>query len=152
VKFAYVPVTVAQPQPSLAGGRLRYRPVIAVRLTGPTGFRLRDGLLDTGADDTVFSETVAADIGIDLLAAEVRQVQLASRPQPLVCRYASVHLLISDGQQTCEWTAVVGFVAGRLNYNLLGHAGFLQFFRAEFDGEDREITLTPRPSFPGRHY
>ena len=48
-------------------------------------------------------------------------------------------------------TAVVGFVASRLSYSLLGHAGFLQFFDTNFQGDpDREVILTPKVSFPGR--
>jgi len=44
---------------------------------------------------------------------------------------------------------VVGFVAIRLNYNLLGHAGFLQYFDTEFRGADRMVVLTLNRSFPG---
>ena len=33
---------------------------------------------------------------------------------------------------------------------LLGQAGFLQYFTAEFDGEAKEVVLNPKPSFPGR--
>jgi hypothetical protein len=61
-----------------------------------------------------------------------------------------VQLRITDGvQETYEWTAVVGFVAARLHYNLLGHAGFLQYFDATFSGADQEVILTPNRSFPG---
>jgi hypothetical protein len=124
---------------------------MAIRLTGSTGSELRDGLLDTGSDDTVFTEAVAGLIGIDLGRAEERLVSLAGRPRPVRCRYAPVQLRISDGLvESYEWTAVVGFVLGPLHYNLLGHAGFLQYFAAEFDGEARVVALSPRPSFPGR--
>jgi hypothetical protein len=37
-----------------------------------------------------------------------------------------------------------------LRYSLLGHAGFLQFFDAEFRGADQEVVLTPNSSFPGQ--
>jgi len=125
---------------------------MAVRLTGPADTKLRDSLLDTGADDTVFTEALAVLLGIDLRSAPERQIALAGRPQPVRCRYAPVELRITDGiSETYEWTPVVGFVASRLNYSLLGHAGFLQFFDATFRGEpDREVLLTPKPSFPGR--
>jgi hypothetical protein len=83
--------------------------------------------------------------------AEERTVALVGRPQPVRCRFAPVLLQISDGlQETYEWTAIVGFAATRLRYNLLGHAGFLQFFSADFNGETHEATLLPTPSFPGR--
>lgn len=61
-----------------------------------------------------------------------------------------VQLRICDGIETFEWPATVGFVAARLHYALLGQAGFLQFFSADFDGEAHIVTLTPKPSFPGR--
>lgn len=122
-----------------------------MRLTGPTNTNVSDCLLDTGADETVFKEALAADIGVDLDLAEERLIHLAGRPQPVRCRYAAVLLRITDGvQETYEWTAVVGFVAGRLHYNLLGHAGFLQFFDADFKGADREVILLPNRSFAGR--
>jgi hypothetical protein len=145
-----MPVPARQPIPSLGGGLVRSRPVLAIRLTGPSNAKLRDGLPDTGADDTVFTEGLAALLGVDLRQAEERQLALAGRPQSVRCRYAPVRLWISDGsQETYEWSSVVGFVAARLHYNLLGHAGFLQYFDVEFRGMDREVVLTPNRSFPG---
>jgi hypothetical protein len=111
---------------------------------------MRDGLLDTGADDTVVEDWIAATTGVDLSQAEEREVGLVGRPQPVRCRYAAVQLRITDGVETYEWTAVVGFVAVRLRYNLLGHAGFLEFFDADFRGLNREVLLLPNHSFPGR--
>jgi len=89
-------------------------------------------------------------MGIDLSQAEQRSISLAVRSQPVVCRYADVLLRISDGIETLEWPATVAFVAARLHYALLGQAGFLQFFSADFDGDAGFVTLTPKPSFPGR--
>lgn len=53
-------IPTKQPVPSLGGGQVRHRPVLAVLLTGTATPQLRDGLLDTGADDTVCSDAVAA--------------------------------------------------------------------------------------------
>ena len=53
MRAPYLPVPAQRPLPSLAGSLVRHRPVVAVRRTGPSDTRLRDGLLDTGADDTV---------------------------------------------------------------------------------------------------
>ncbi len=147
----YLPCGSTKPIPSLGGSLIRYRPVMAVRLTGPMNTKLRDGLLDTGSDDTVFTESMARLIGMDLDNTQERLVGLADRPHPVRCRYASVQLRITDGlTETFEWMAIVGFVPGPLHYNLLGQAGFLQYFRADFDGEANLVTLTPKPSFPGR--
>lgn len=111
-----------------------------------------DGLIDSGADDTVFADSAAIPLGIDLRGAEERSVHLVGRPRPIRVRYAPVQLLVTDGrQETYEWSAVVGFVSGRLHYNLRGQAGFLQFFDCNLRGEpDYETLLTPKSSFPGR--
>src|SRR4051812_37869098 len=129
---------------SLGGSRVRPRPVLAIRIAGPGRTWLRDGLLDTGSDETVFEDRVAAMVGLDLSGAEEREVALVGRPRPIRCRYAPVRLRITDGhRETYEWTAVVAFASTRLAYALLGYAGFLQFFDAEFRGADRAVVLTP---------
>jgi hypothetical protein len=145
-----MPVALLQPLPSLGGRLFHYRPVISVRMMGPRIDRVYDGLLDTGADAILFHQDVAAQVGVDLTGAEERQIDLMGRPAPVQCRYASVQLQITDGvRETYEWTAVVGFTATRLQYHLLGHGGFLEFFDAEFRGADHEVVLIPNASFPG---
>jgi hypothetical protein len=103
-------------------------------------------VLDTGADDTVFPDWVATTIGVDLS----RDVGLLGRGV-VVCSYLPAELRISDGKgETYEWTAVVGFVQQSLLARpLLGYAGFLQYFDADFRGADCEVILTPNRSFPG---
>jgi hypothetical protein len=150
VRVPYLPARANAPLPSLGGVMTRFRPILAARLTGPGRTLLLDSLLDTGSDDTVFEESVAVTLGIDLNQAEGRSLGVVGRRQPVHCRYAPVRLRITDGlRETYEWTAVVGFVTTRLRYALLGHAGFLQFFDAEFRGLDREVILAPNASFTG---
>jgi hypothetical protein len=151
VRLPYMPIPAKKPVPSLGGALVRYRPVVAVRLTGPAGSKIRDGLLDSGADDTVFPEALAGELGIDLAHAEERLMSLAGRPKPVRILYAAVGLRIADGVEAYEWTAVVGFVRGKLHYNLLGQAGCLQFFNADFRGEAREVILSANGSFSGQH-
>ena len=146
----YVPRMVKHPIPSLGGALTRWRPITAVRISGRNYSSLCDGLLDSGADDTVFDEDIAALVGVDLTQAPSRQMLLAGRPQPIACRYAAVELRLTDGSETYEWKAVVSFAHGRLPFALLGHAGFLQFFDADFHGADQEVVITPNRSFPGR--
>jgi len=151
VKLPYLPARGKSPLPSLLGSTTRPRPVIAVRITGPRQTRLLDGLLDTGSDETVFEEGLATYLGVDLGQAEQRQIGLVGRATPVRCHYASVELHITDGRhETYRWQAVVGFVLTRLRYSLLGYAGFLQFFDAEFHGADRIVVLNPNRSFPGQ--
>ncbi len=150
MRVRYLVGTATTPQPSLGGSLQRPRPVLFVRITGPTSFAVRDALLDTGADDTVFSERIAAAIGLDLAHVSPRSILLAGRGA-VPCRYAPAPLRITDGlSETYEWTAIVGFVSVPLRNPLLGYAGFLQFFDADFRGADREVILTPNWSFPGQ--
>jgi hypothetical protein len=149
VRARYILVPGHQPSPALGGSSYRSRPLLAVRLIGPGDSRLRDGILDTGADETIFEDSVAPLIGIDLSYAEERNVRLVGRAKAVRCRYAPVKMRITDRVETYEWTAVVGFAATRLRYQLLGHGGFLQFFDVTFRGDDRDVILTPNHSFPG---
>ena len=146
----YMPAVAPRPILSRGGSLFHYRPVISVRLTGPSGDRASDGLLDTGSDETILPEHLANSIGVDLTGAAERQVDLVGRPAPVRCRYSSVQLQITDGlRETYEWTALVAFAATRLRHSLLGQSGFLEFFDVEFRGADREVVLIPNRSFPG---
>jgi hypothetical protein len=139
------------PQPSLRGGRDRPRPVLAVRVIGPGSARILDGLLDSGSDDTIFPAWVGALVGLDLTSIPEHEITLAGRQRPILARFVQVQLRISDGvQETYEWPAIVGFVPVPMRRALLGQAGFLQFFNADFRGADREAILTTNPTFPGR--
>ncbi len=150
MKVPYLPRTASTSLPSLGGSRMRHRPFLSARITGPAHFMIRDGLLDTGSDDTIFPQGIATAIGIDLTNAPQLTIHLAGRG-PFPCRYAQAGLRITDGlTETYEWPAVIGFVPVPLLNPLFGHAGFLQFFDAEFRGADREVILKPNPSFPGQ--
>ena len=131
----------------MGGSLILPRPLVAVRITGPSNSWLHDSLLDTGSDETVFEQSVAKIIGADLTRAQSRQIHLTGR-KPLWCRYASVALRISDGlEETYERRAVVGFVNVPLWRPLLGYAGFLQFFDADFHGSEEEVFLKPNRAF-----
>jgi hypothetical protein len=95
--------------------------------------------------------TRAQQLGIDLSRAPIGQ-SLQAGGLPLTYRYAPVRLHLSDGQETCQWNAIVGFldVPGKMRATL-GHAGFLQFFDAVLYGDRHEIVLTPNAAFSGTH-
>jgi hypothetical protein len=150
MKFPYLVATLKTPVPSLGGAFVRPRPVLAARFIGPAGTQLIDGLLDTGSDDTVLEDWVAALIGADLTQAVRRDIGLVGRVQPVRVNYVSLKIRITDGaHEVYEWPAVIGFTPAKLRFPLLGYAGFLQFFNADFRGDDGEVTLTPNKIFPG---
>ena len=151
MKIANLAGKAKTPQPSLGGGLVRYRPIMAIRVGGPAGSWILDGLLDPGSDDTIFPEWVAPVIGLDLSAAVDHHLHLAGRASPLRCRYFSTTLRITDGkQESYEWDAVVGFVAIPLKCPLLGQAGFLQYLDFNFRGADHIADLSPNASFAGK--
>jgi hypothetical protein len=148
VIFAYMPLPTKGPVSSLGGAMLRYRPIVPVRVFGPLGSQLFDGCLDCGADDTIFPSSLARKLGIDLTGAahgEAHPVGGTTLPY----LYATVTLRVSDGVETCEWKATVGFVNLPLRWALLGHAGFLDFFDTDLRGARREVFLAPNSAFPG---
>jgi hypothetical protein len=146
----YTPCAVRTPIPALGGLTTMPRPILAIRVTGPAGSRLRDGLLDTGADETILDPSVAPLIGVDLKQAVEREINLVGRGR-IRCRYAVVQMRITDGiSETYEWDTVVGFAPFPVLRGLLGFAGFLQFFDAAFRGANQEVTLLPNSLFSGR--
>jgi hypothetical protein len=66
--------------------------------------------------------------------------------------WAPVTLLLSDGYETCEWDAIVGFSATPMRWTLLGHAGFLEFFDVQLLGSRRETIIVPNTAFAGQHF
>jgi hypothetical protein len=150
VRVPYRSRRAPSPVRSLGPAQLRYRPICAVRITGPGGNALRDGLLDSGAEDTVFPESVAPLIGLDLSQAPQYTVGLAGRG-PMVCRFAQVTLWLTDGvSQAFEWETIVAFVPVMPFMPLLGQAGTLEYFDVTLRGADREMEILPNRNFAGR--
>jgi hypothetical protein len=150
VKFKYLPLPTRQPIFSLGGIRVRYRPIVPIRLTSPLLLPPMDGCIDSATDDTIFPQHLALRLGIDLKNAPQGEARPAGHG-PLPVLYSRVTLLLTDGFEICEWEAIVGFVAVHLRWLLLGQAGFLEFFDSELLGARREVILTPNSSFQGKH-
>jgi hypothetical protein len=147
--FAYKQVRIRRPAVALGGRMTRPRPLIQATLLGQSGVYLAEVLLDPGADDTVFPNDAAVQLGLDLSNAPLGEATgVASTAVPI--RYAQLTLRLTDGREFCEWPAWVGFTAAPLRHPLLGFAGCLQFFDADFRGAHEEVELTTNSSYPGR--
>ncbi|MDR3638330.1 MAG: aspartyl protease family protein [Isosphaeraceae bacterium] len=126
--------------------------MINVRIIGPTDDRDVLGRVDTGADDTLIPDRFAAAIGVVNLSAPV---SISGIGGGVVARFGSVDLEISDGQHSDRWSARVGFlIPPAPPATLYGIKGFLQFFRATFNGRRRYLDLIaqgnpPPPQFGG---
>ncbi len=126
------------------------RPVVPVRVIGPSGADDVPGLADTGADDTILPDFLIASLGIAIDPSDVGVIE-GIEGGTFSVQYASVDLELSDPSGTYRWNARVGLHA---RHNAVyGQAGFLQYFAALFQGRTREVILIPAghappPAFP----
>jgi hypothetical protein len=150
VKFAYMPLPVRRASPA-AIAKVRYRPIVPIHILAPQMLPPLDACIDSAADDTVFPPHWATRLGIDPGAAPTGQAQVVGG-SIIQVSFAPVTLLLSDGYETCEWKAIVGFSATPMRWALLGHSGFLEFFDVQLLGARREVLINPNASFAGQHF
>jgi hypothetical protein len=122
--------------------------LVLAGLQGPKGTYAKEALLDTGADDTVFPEAAATRIGVDLTHAPRGSAAGVGGPMSHL-RYARVTIRLSDGRESRAWTAWVGFTSVPLRQPILGFAGCLQFFHANFLGDQEAVELTVNTLYSG---
>jgi len=144
----YTPARMNQPALTLGGRWVRPRPLIGITLIGPAGTFFDAGLLDPGSDETIFPERAAIRAGIDLSGAPTGSVSGVGRAV-VQLRYAEVTLRVAGVNELREWKAWVGFATSPLSRPLLGFAGFLQFFTAQFFGDSEEFELSVNSLNPG---
>jgi len=148
LKFSYHRFRSPRPIWTLQNSLFRPRPTIFVTVKGPGGAWNELGLVDTGSDDTVFPGYVARIIGLDLTQAPTRTASGVGKV-PAVIHLAEVILKITDGREIREWPARDGFTSTPLKSPLLGFAGFLQYFSANFQGDQEVLELTVNSLYPG---
>ncbi len=113
-----------------------FRPEAKVRVSGRRGEAYLRVLLDTGADHTVLPFSIAADIGAELFEDEVDAAKGVSGHE-IAMIPGMVELELLGDDESCRWTAVVGFAqfaSPADECSILGHADCLEFFLAAFDG------------------
>lgn len=125
-----------------------FRPLIPLWVWGPDDCYLTDGILDSGADRTILNIPTASKIGIRLEQLTATVNLRTATNQALPCKLANVVLEIRRKPARVCWSAEIGVAVGNLPQNLWGFKGFLEFFRATFDGPRRTFTLVPGRSLP----
>lgn len=124
------------------------RPLVPVRITGPVGIVFEDGLLDAGADRTLITRKVATQLGIDVESL-VTTIQIQSATGQLVhCKLARLTFELRRDTRRISWSAEVGVALQSIQRPLWGYKGFLEYFRATFDGPRRLVTLTAGKNLP----
>lgn len=136
--------------PGTTDFRLILRPVITIRILGPKSDTLWDALVDTGADETLLPLSLADLLGVELDEAATSQAAGISGDK-LTIHYGDVEFQMESGNDMATWRTTVGFVefgSADDEVIVLGHGGCLDYFTANFDGENAELELTPNSLLP----
>jgi hypothetical protein len=122
--------------------------MIPVLVTGPAGHFLIEGILDPGADRNILPLKWALTLGV-LMDGLTSSVTLQSATgQSLVCMNTTLQFHLLRDFERISWQAEVAIATDELRRPHWGFKGFLEFFRAVFDGPNRQITLDPGPNLP----
>ena len=99
-----------------------YRPMVRVRVSGPTGAQRLSALVDTGADFTLFPRSPATLLGIT--PDDTHPCPMAGLSgSPIMASPAQVDLELASPSQSYRWEGLVGFIEPAPNCLILGHAG-----------------------------
>jgi hypothetical protein len=126
------------------------RPEIAVSIVGPLGSVSQIGLVDTGSDHTIFPRSVADWLGVTLKEAEGPPTTVFGGSLVKLLE-GEVSLVLESNGDRLAWTTRVcffDFPDPATEASVLGHAGFLNFFTAVFDGQNATLELIPNTDLP----
>ena len=136
--------------PETGESQIILRPEVVVRIVGPTCSEAFLGLVDSGADNTVLPTSIADRLGIPLRPAQGPS-GVAFGGHELRFQVGQVEFQLFDDETTWVWNTDVLFHQFEETQDetlILGHAGFLDFFRTLLDPEQAAVELTPNGLFP----
>lgn len=140
--FSYVRHKVDE-SPAIPTGEIA-RPEIPVRIIGPKGAIEVSGLIDTGADHVFLPVLLAELLGIEIDFKSADAARGAGGFE-LMMWPGEIQLEIEADGQSYRWSLQVGFIESGDDpaATYLGHAGFLEHFKAIFDTRQGVVELIP---------
>jgi hypothetical protein len=150
MKFSYRKYLTQQSPTSPTG--ILHRPVISLRVAGTTGASLLNALVDPGSDDTLIPLTVGRAVGARPDPTHTWHAE-GIGGQAVAVILGEVEFELTDGNLTFRWSAKIGlvdFADPKDEVAVLGHAGFLDYFRVTFDGHLRTLEIEATPGFTGQ--
>ena len=126
------------------------RPEIELTVHGPSASVSYSALVDTGADQVVLPCSLARRLGVTLDPSRTRPAKVFGG-SCLAFQSGKVELEVGPTGQSVRWATTVCFLdfdSQEDEVLILGHAGFLDYFTASFDGEQAELTLRPNDRVP----
>lgn len=146
--FEYSSVLVRDAETGDPG--LILRPEVSIRVIGPADERLLWALVDTGADNTILPMSVAEQCGIATVNGTGPMLE-AYGGQKITTRFGNIAFELRAGSDVIRWQARVQFFdfdSPEQESIVLGHADFLDYFTATFDGLEGILTLLPNEELP----
>jgi hypothetical protein len=125
-----------------------FRPLVPLWIYGPTRTLLTDGVLDTGAERVLLLPPVARRLGIDIAALSSTVVLHVPTGQAVACKTAVLIVELRRPHSSMFWRSEVAIPAQPIRHCYWGIKGFLEFFRAEFDGPNHAVTLIAGSNLP----
>lgn len=146
--FHYQPI-VSEP-PDGGDYLLILRPEIPIAVIGPSQSITLLGLVDTGSDNTILPKIVAEQLNIPLQNAHGPEATVfgGNRVRLLA---GEVTLQIEADGESLRWSTPIYFFDFPKHHDetaILGHAGFLDYFTAVFDGKEGTLALLPNDDLP----
>lgn len=147
MKFDYT--TILSLAPDTGDSVVIFRPEIRVTVYGSRNSGDFLALVDTGADNTILPESVARNLGIELLPCKGPDATVFGG-QGIALFCADVELELAEGDERLRWPARVYFTAADAHDEtiILGRQGFLDYFTATFDGEACVLDLQANSYLP----
>lgn len=139
----------AGPAPGRTEASTIYRPFVPIRVAGTAGSLALYALLDTGADETVLPGHLIPQIGVQIDTGTTARFRGVGGHLVTVS-FGRIELAIGQGARAHRWPVTAAFLEGS-GLAILGHAGFLQYFTATFNGRRRHVTLSANGSLPAIH-
>jgi hypothetical protein len=139
--FPYVSYEI-DPTPSIPSGVI-HRPEIRIRVIAGQRSIQVSGLLDTGADNVFASASLAEALGIEMRGEPEQALSAGGHELEVWPGSVEIEIALDGGRY--RWPVEVGFLSGddEPPVAYLGHAGFLEHFKAIFDAENWLVELIP---------
>jgi hypothetical protein len=126
------------------------RPEIPISIVGSTRSGSYIALVDSGSDQTIIPKSIATYLGIDEVSEAGPKASVFGG-QRVELMTAQATFKLEEAGQVLEWkesVAVFDFPVKEDETVILGHAGFLDYFTATFDGKQGLLTLNPNDELP----
>ncbi len=125
-----------------------FRPLLPVIIHSTAAAWLVEGLLDPGSDLTLLPLQWAARLGVDYQSLSPGGAVTSATGELVPWRTWQLDFDVRRDMERICWRADVAVTTDKITRPHWGFKGFLQYFRAEFDGPNLVVTLTPGANLP----